>query len=404
MKIIRLEAENVKRLKAVTINPDGTLQVVTGRNAQGKSSVLDAIWLALGGGAAARNTPRPVRDGEKTAHVTLNLGDLTVTRTWDTRGKTSLKVTAPDGAAYKSPQTLLDQLVGKLSFDPLEFTRLSAREQRAALLDLLDLDFTDADKERERLYSLRLETGRRAHGYGDLPKLEEGAPLLEESASSLVAQIGAAQEANRLRDKYFLEEERLTRAVMDASKALREAQERLDAARKAERVHAELGAPPAVDFAPLREKLNAIEAHNAEARANQKLQADRAAQAELREQYTEFTHQIEAIDQKKADALAAAKMPVDGLGFDDQGVTYQGLPFAQASSAEQIRVSLAMAMALNPTLRVVRIMDGSLLDADSMQALAEQAAANDMQIWVERVGDESAESAVVIEDGQVVQP
>ena len=93
MKIIRLTAENVKRLRAVEITPDGTLQVVTGRNAQGKSSVLDAIWLALGGGTAARDTPRPVRDGEERASVTLDLGDLTVTRTW--RGDTMMASAVP---------------------------------------------------------------------------------------------------------------------------------------------------------------------------------------------------------------------------------------------------------------------------------------------------------------------
>lgn len=78
---------------------------------------------------------------------------------------------APDGGRYPTPQTLLDGLVGKLSFDPLAFTRLSAREQRQALLDLLNLDFTQADRYRARLYGLRLETGRRAHAFGELPKL-----------------------------------------------------------------------------------------------------------------------------------------------------------------------------------------------------------------------------------------
>ena len=78
------------------------------------------------------------------------------------------------------------------------------------------------------------------------------------------------------------------------------------------------------------------------------------------------------------------------VGFTDEGVTYNGVPFSQASSAEQIRVSLAMAMALNPKLRVVRILDGSLLDADSMRQVAEMATAADYQVWVERVADDSA--------------
>ena len=103
-----------------------------------------------------------------------------------------------------------------------------------------------------------------------------------------------------------------------------------------------------------------------------------------------------------ADALAAATMPVDGLGFDDHGVTFNGVPFGQASAAEQIRVSLAMAMALNPSLRVIRILDGSLLDADSMAAIAAMAKAGDYQVWVERVADD-ADTAVVIEDGSVAK-
>ena len=81
-------------------------------------------------------------------------------------------------------------------------------------------------------------------------------------------------------------------------------------------------------------------------------------------------------------------------------MTYQGVPFSQASSAEQIRVSLGMAMALNPSLRVVRILDGSLLDADALAAIRDMAIAADFQVWIERVGDADA-GAVIIEDGQV---
>ena len=76
------------------------------------------------------------------------------------------------------------------------------------------------------------------------------------------------------------------------------------------------------------------------------------------------------------------------------------MPFSQASSAEQIRVSLAMAMSLNPKLRVIRILDGSLLDADNLALITEAAVAADYQVWIERVSDPS-ETAVVIEDGEV---
>lgn len=405
MRIIRLTAANIKRLRAVDITPDGTLQIITGRNAQGKTSVLDAIWLALGGGQASKDTPRPIRDGEDSASVTLDLGDLLITRTWDAaKDKTELKVTAPDGAKYRSPQTLLDGLVGKLSFDPLAFTRLTAREQRAALLDLLDLDFTAADRERGRLYELRLETGRRAHAYGDLPKLPPDAPTAESSGALLVDRINAAHEAaDAIRNARAAIDSCLTRLEdIDQRIAGLQGEREATAASIAEWWRRIDDMPEPEDITDLRAALAGLEARNAEARENRSILEAREAQKALQAEYTELTHTINAIDRRKADALAAATMPVDGLGFDDQGVTFNGVPFGQASSAEQIRVSLAMAMALNPTLRVIRILDGSLLDADSMAAVADMAKAGDYQLWIERVQDD-AETAVVIEDGAVVE-
>lgn len=160
MRIIKLQAENVKRLKAVEITPDGNLQVIAGRNAQGKSSVLDAIWFALGGGAAQRSTARPVRDGEDHASVVLDLGDMVVTRTW-TGDKTALKVESPEGAVFRSPQTLLDGLIGRLSFDPLAFSQQDEKTQLAELLTLVELPFDPAqlDEQRSQLYAERTDIG-----------------------------------------------------------------------------------------------------------------------------------------------------------------------------------------------------------------------------------------------------
>lgn len=402
MKIVKLTAENVKRLRAVEVTADGTVQIVTGRNAQGKSSVLDAIWLALGGGAASREIAKPVRDGEESASVTLDLGDLIVTRTWDEKG-TRLVVKAADGAVYKSPQALLDQLVGRLSFDPLAFTRLSARDQREALLDLVGLDFTEQDKVRQSLYDTRTDVGRQKHAYGDLPKLDKGAPMVEKSAAVIVDRIAEVQQQQRHHDAEMRKAEQAQSTVEYWQGKLTEAQRELAAAKKvqAEQADALKALPEYPQIEPLRDELAAVEDHNKTARENQRIAHAREAQQALEEEYTDLGRQIRALDDAKAKAIAAAEMPVPGLGFDDSGVTFGGVPFSQASSAEQIRVSMAMAMALNPTLRVVQIRDGSLLDDDSMREIYRLAEQHDAQVWIERVSDDS-EGAIVIEDGSVV--
>lgn len=399
MKIIRLSAENVKRLKAVEIEPDGTLQVITGRNAQGKTSVLDAIWLALGGGAAMRDTAKPVRDGEDTAKVELELGDLVVTRTWK-NGGTSLNVTGKDGAKYSSPQTMLDALVGRLSFDPLAFTRLSGREQVAALLDLVDLD-VDLDKmaaERERLYDARTEIGRQGKALGDVPAIDNSLPKTEQSASEIVTRLREAQEAHR---SYEWARDELAHAQTRVEE-LRVELEAWDAEVETRRARLEALPDELPDLGYIEESLSTVEERNAAIRANNAAKDRLKEKSDLTHAYNEHTAKIEALDVKRDKALAKAKFPVEGLGFDDDGVTYKGVPFSQASAAEQIKVSLGMAMALNPKLKVIRIMDGSLLDDDSMQAITQMAKDSDYQVWVEKVADGSG-VGVTIEDGAVAK-
>ena len=397
MKIISLTAENVKRLKAVEITPDGNVVTITGRNAQGKTSVLDAIWLALGGGPAAKGTTRPIRDGENKASVTLDLGDFIVTRSW-AGTKSTLTVKSREGATFSGPQGVLDALVGRLSFDPLEFTRLSAREQTAALLDLVELD-VDLDAlaaERQAAYDERTEVGRRGKALGDTPAIVPGVPDEEVSAGALVASIRTA-EAQRSKRR----EER--EALGLALAKVKELEADLANWRAAVESHqATVDAHgPLADVNALEAELASVEGTNRAVRANANARDIAARKDALRAEYERLTGRIEAIDQAKSNALATATFPVDGLGFDDTGVTFQGVPFSQASSAEQIRVSLAMAMSLNPRLRVIRILDGSLLDADNLALIEQMAAEQDYQVWIERVSDPS-ETAVVIEDGEVI--
>ena len=155
MKIIKLKAENVKRLEAVTITPDGNLVVIGGRNAQGKTSVLDSITYALAG--ALSHPDRPIRDGEDKAKIVCELDDLIVTRTFTPKGG-SLIVSNKEGAKYASPQAMLDELTGKLTFDPLAFSRMPPKEQVNTLKSLVGLDFSELDAKRQALYDERRKT------------------------------------------------------------------------------------------------------------------------------------------------------------------------------------------------------------------------------------------------------
>lgn len=400
-KIIRLESTNYKRLKAVEIvpDPDGNLVIVAGKNGQGKTSILDSITAALGG-VNGKTTPKPIRDGEDRAEIVLETEDLIVTRKFTASGPTLL-VKSRDGAVYPKGQAKLDDMLGRLSLDPLAFTQLSDKDQLATLLALVKLPF-DPDKlaaERKELFDERTEVNRELKNAkaaaAAIPVTKEMADLEPVSVTDLLKEFRDGQTLNHqidvartARDGWADKVERVKRELADAESQLKLAQERLATA------------PAKVDLEAIQTQLDNAEQTNADVRL---FESWIRASDELNEREAEaieLSAKLEAIDKQKADGLAAAVFPIDDLGFDDTGVTYRGVPFKQASGAEQLRVSLAMAIALNPKLRVIRIADGSLLDSDNLALVESIARKHDFQVWIEMVGDGDGRG-IIIEDGQV---
>lgn len=395
LKVLNLKAENFKRIKAIDITPDGDMVFVGGKNAQGKTSVLDAIWAALAGGEAARAIKKPIRDGESFAEVTLDLGEYIVKRRWTKDDAGTLTVTAPSGAKFSSPQKMLDEIIGARAFDPLAFTRLPAKDQVTSLLGLVDLevDLDELAAKRKGLFDQRTEIGRQGKALGEAPPLYEGVPDEEQSAADLVARIREAQDTARSNAALEAESLAATARVAQLEQELAEAQATASGLSNRE-------IQPHEDPEKLEADLAAVEDTNQKVRHNQAARQTDKQRDALRTTYDTLTASIETLDKQKVNALAAAEFPVPGLSFGDDGVTLKGVPFSQASAAEQLKVSTALAIAANPSLRVLRILDGSLLDSDSLKIIADMAKDNDYQVWVEVV-DETGEIGFVIEDGEV---
>jgi ABC-type cobalamin/Fe3+-siderophores transport system ATPase subunit len=409
MKILELKSENVKRIKAVTIRPDGNVVIIGGENGSGKTSTLDSIWYALGGKNAL--PPKPVREGEEEATITLDLGDLVVTRTITPDGKGTLKVAGKDGGRYPSPQTILDNLVGNLSFDPLAFSRMDGREQVETLKGLVGLDFSALDRKKAAKSEDRVLVGREVKQLAAQVKAmpqHAGAPSAEVSVAELSLQLKEARGQNTANDavKKSAEEAKESAAnwmdrVVELKAELEEAEKAAAAWQEdADGRVAKLKELHYVDEQAILDRIANAEGINRQVRDNQG-RVRLSQQLEQKEAaYEALSNEIHGIDNEKARALEAAKFPVESLSFDELGVLVNGVPFQQASAAEQLRISVAMGCALNPKLKVLLVRDASLLDAKSLQLVAEMAEKHDAQVWLERVGDGDA-SAVIIEDGQV---
>ena len=154
-----------------------------------------------------------------------------------------------------------------------------------------------------------------------------------------------------------------------------------------------------IDTAEVAAELRAANEKNAEIRAGQAYRALSNEHRAAEDVWNAINLRMEGRKTERAEALARAEMPVEGISIGDGEVLYKGLPFAQASAAEQIRVSMALGMASNPRLRVLRIVDGSLLDDDSLAMIGEEAGKQGFQVWIERV-DTSGKVGVLMEDGE----
>lgn len=423
LRIVRLAASNIKRLKAVEIVPEGDLVVIAGKNDQGKTSVLDAISYAIAGKDAI--CERPIREGASKAQVICDLQEIVVTRKFTASGGTTLTVTAADGTPLKSPQAILDSLCSQVAFDPLSFVRLKAAEQKETLRKLVGLDFTALDMERRETYDRRTVANRELASaeakLGALP-LIPGAPADEVKVSDLMAELESVRNHNAENQKVKAALDQRQTDLVDANagakeaesiveslkKQLIEAQTSLEQANQAvkdayeRRQEAEQRVTALVwkDEQPIKARMEELDTLNAKVRQNRRHKELAAEVASKREAVDQLTNRIEAIDQEKTDKLTGAKFPLPGLSFDDTGVLLNGVPFSQGSQARQLQAAVAIGLALNPRLRVITIKDASLLDEDSMKLMGEIAAKNDAQIWLEVVG-ESSKASVIIEDGKV---
>ena len=416
-RIVKLEAQNFMRLRAIRIEPDGSLFVVSGQNEQGKTSVLKAIEALLGG--KGRVPRKPVREGAKKSVIVGDLGDMVVKRTFTKDGGTTLTVTDKVRGKQSSPQKILDKLVGELSFDPLEFSRMKSQDQAETVQQFAGIDFTPLEIQRQKHYDDRTEVNRRVRDLKALvpeDDFDDDLPDEEVSVAELTEELQTAHEQNMANERERSAAKQKRQSADEARTSASETQEeieRLQAKLTEQRERAESIDEAAiaaqrsvlklqdVETDDLRTRIAEAEELNEKVREKLGGREVEAKLAKTEEESEALTEKIEELDERKRQTIADAELPIEGLGFDDEGITLDGIPFEQASQAQQLRTSVAMGLALNPKLRVLLIRDGSLLDEKSLRILAEMAEKADAQVWLERVSEDGESTGVVIEDGEV---
>jgi predicted ATP-dependent endonuclease of OLD family len=423
MQITRLEIVDFKRIEAAAIDCDGNPIILTGDNGQGKSSILDAIVYAL----QRTGTGKPIRDGQEGCTVALTIEGAEQTLHIKRRAKGEnayLDVTDAEGKKIPSPQKFLDALIGNLAFDPEAFTRLKAKEQADALRIATGLDTSDIDEAYKIAFSKRTDANRvkdNAEKVYNACPVAAGGKREKQSATNLITERDKlhkeVMEAEKSAELYEDAEEaivekhqliqeleqKLAQARGDLAKlqgGQREHKIALEACIEATKGHSER-------LAAIDATLADLDAANTEADAHNRLLDDRAAK---QESYKAAIAAAKALDDEvkrlvaeREERIAAAKMPIPGLSIEDDTVMLNNVPFADLNTAERIKVSAMIAMAQNPTLRVIFVREGALMSRANLAVLESLAKEHDQQLWIEKFQEQAGSEGLHIVEGLISQ-
>lgn len=400
IKINKLEIENVKRVKAVKMEPSQNgLTVIGGKNSQGKTSVLDSIAWALGGD---KYRPADAKNADSVLPPTLKVvlsNGLIVER----KGKNSdLKITDPEGK--KSGQTLLDSFISKLALDLPKFMESTGKEKARTLLKIIGVEeeLDKLDHEEQELYQQRLLLGRDVEKkkalaaeltyYPDVPKDLLSPSDLIKQQQEILARNGQREQWKREYAQIIDDIEKVEKIIEQNQKLLKDLKEKEKHAQKS---------PKELEMestAELEANIKNIDEINVKIRANQdKDRADQIAK-EGQAMYDDLSVKIEDIRKAKIDLLDGADLPLEGLSVQEGELTYKGFTWGDMSSSEQLKVATAIVRKLNPECGFVLIDKLEQMDIDTMNEFGKWLEGEGLQAIATRVstGDECS---IIIADG-----
>lgn len=410
MKINKLEIENVKRVKAVSLKPtENGLTIIGGNNGQGKTSILDAIAWTLGGDSYRPSQPE--RAGSMTPptmKIIMNNG-LVVER----KGKNSaLKVTDPSGK--KAGQQLLNSFVEGFALNLPKFMEASNKEKAATLLNIIGVgdQLTTMDKREKELYNERLYVGRTADQKKKYAAEQPYYPDTPEdliSASELIRQQQAILLKNAENQRKRDQVAELAEAVKTAHQTVESLVAQLEEAKKK---HMEL--VESYDIAQktaaqlqdesteqLEKNITEIDEMNRKVRANlDKSKAEDDAK-QYEKQYIQLTADIEKVQETKKQLLTNAELPLPELSVKDGDLIYKGQMWDNMSGAERLIVATAIVRKLKPECGFVLLDKLEQMDLQTLIEFGHWLEQEGLQAIATRVST-GAECSIIIEDGYAV--
>ena len=437
MKIISLSVSNIMKVTAAFIQPKSEVVVIQGENEAGKSTLLNSIVMAFGGDRVLPE--KPLKRGQKKGEIVVkvdgdkNIPPFVITRSF-TDKKAYVKIEPESVTAGETPRSFLDKLIGSISFDPLKFINEESKKQRKTLLTLIGINPDEWDAKEKVAFDKRAEIGRELKVaeakvkdkivYEDVTETEE--IKVGDLTDKLQKAITYNQDlVNRAEKNENLKKDAinikmikipdLQQEIYDLKAKLLKAEQELSTWEselkikreqyKAEKDDLALTFPE--DIEAINAEIESIESKNSKIRHNNQIALELVEKTTKQALYDAIDHKLESIRADRLKLILEANMPIPGLTVDDEGILYNDIPLSQCSDGAKLMIGVAISMALNPTVRIILIKDGSLLGPKNMAMLEKVIKDKDFQLLIERVADIDQYNAtgkigIFIEEGKII--
>ena len=423
MTITQLEIIGFKIIEVMTLDPvTGEPIILTGDNAAGKSSILDALQIAL----TNKGTDNPIKEGEDKAIISLEMGDgeeesFTVQRTITDKGS-YLNVTREDGTKVPQAQKFLTALVGNLTFDPENFARLKGKDQAEALKAAAGINTDEIDTEYKRQFEERTVINRLK---SEAEKLYKAAPKpgpikakkvdLEALFKEREGIFQILRDYNRVKDDAVnhADEMALTNTRLKAAREVvaeltekQEKQQSMTTTIAQDLIQVGTKVEESEDRAKeIVDLIEGAEETNKQFADQERIAADHTRLKSAYEHQVVGSRHIEKkikeLVAEKEEMIRDAELPITGLTFDEGGVYYEGIAFKDLNTAKKIRICVMIAIKQNPHLKIIIIKDGALINRANLKLITAIAAEHGHQVWIEKFQEDPSDQGLHITDGHI---
>lgn len=408
-KIKHMHVQRLRNVLDVAFDFDDTLVKVSGNNGAGKSTIIDAIFLAIVGKTYIgkwRSIESLITLWQTTSEIDLTLEGngkkLKITRKITDKGNMSLEIRSSEGE--KLQQKDLDLLLSEFTIDPLEFTRKTKKEQYETIKLITWVDTKEIDEK----IAIQEEITKQARAIkteyqktlDNAWKPEKVDPVSTEELANKKTEINEYNTAVwRVKEKitYWQQKiEWIKEEILKLQNMLKEEEDMLETNEEALSILGDTR-----DLSEINQMIASADEINKKAMERQRYcqltQEAQQKEVELQKQ----VDKLEELRMSKNEMIKNANMPIPWMKFNENDwVIINNILFDQYSSAEQLKMACKIATSVNPTLKVIYIKDGSLLDSNSMKEMEEFAEKEQYQIFIERVWEEA--DTIIMRDGKAL--